>query len=108
MLQDCPVTASQMPPDLPKLLRLAKSIEARSKDSEFHSAVEWCQSVNAAAEGLEVGVDRNASLHLLGHAALSLHQVFYPEKTAADQLNEIDATVALIKARGLTETALAC
>jgi DNA-binding response OmpR family regulator len=108
LLQDCPITAGQMPPDLPKLVSLAKSIEARSKDGEFHPAVEWCQSVNAATEGLQAGVDRNASLHLLGHAALSLHQVFYPEKTAADQLNEIDATVALIKARGLTETALAC
>jgi hypothetical protein len=35
----------------------------------------------------------------LGHAALSLHQLFYPEKTTADQMSEIDATVALIKAR---------
>jgi hypothetical protein len=48
---------------------------------------------------LVVGVDRNASLHLLGHAGLSLHQVFHPEKTAADQLSEIDATVAIIRAR---------
>jgi hypothetical protein len=39
-------------------------------------------------------------MHLLGHAALSLHQVFHPDKSAADQLSEIDATVALIRARG--------
>ena len=65
--------------------------------------MEWCQSVTAAAEGLTLGVDRNASMHLLGHAALSLHQVFYPEKTAAEQLSEIDATVALIRARNQAE-----
>jgi hypothetical protein len=42
-------------------------------------------------------------MHLLGHAALSLHQVFHPDKTAADRLAEIDATVALIRARQQTE-----
>ena len=56
--------------------------------------MEWCDCVLAAAEGLSLGVDRNASMHLLGHAALSLHQVFHPEKSAAEQLSEIDATVA--------------
>ncbi len=35
-------------------------------------------------------------MHLLGHGALSLHQVFHPEKSAAEQLTEIDATVAII------------
>jgi DNA-binding response OmpR family regulator len=100
LLQDQPLLAGQAPPDLIKLQLLAKSVEARSKDAEFSQAVEWCQSVLASAEGLAVGVDRNASMHLLGHAALSLHQFFYPEKTPADQLSEIDATVALIRARG--------
>jgi DNA-binding response OmpR family regulator len=108
LLQDAAVVAGQLPPDLPKLLALSKSIEGRCKDSEYQPAVEWCQSVTAAAEGLEAGVDRNASMHLLGHAALSLHQVFYPEKSAAEQMSEIDATVALIHARTHTETALAC
>jgi hypothetical protein len=42
-------------------------------------------------------------MHLLGHAALSLHHVFHPEKTAADQLSEIDATIALIRARNQAE-----
>src|SRR3954471_7860513 len=107
LLQDSPVIAGQVPPDLPKLQALSKSIEARCKDTEYVPAVEWCQSVTAAAEGLAMGVDRNASMHLLGHAALSLHQIFYPEKTAADQITEIDATVALIRARGQAETALA-
>jgi DNA-binding response OmpR family regulator len=99
LIQDAPLVSGQTSPDLAKVQVLAKSIEARSTDTEFQPAVEWCQSVMAAAEGLALGVDRNASMHLLGHAALSLHQVFHPEKTAADQLSEIDATVALIRAR---------
>jgi len=53
----------------------------------------------ASAEGLAAGVDRNASLHLLGHASLSLHQVFLSRKNLHDQMTEIDATVALIRAR---------
>jgi hypothetical protein len=99
LVQDAPLVAGQTSPDIAKLQVLAKSIELRSTDTEFHPAVEWCQSVLAAAEGLALGVDRNASMHLLGHASLSLHQVFHPEKTAADQLSEIDATVTLIRAR---------
>jgi DNA-binding response OmpR family regulator len=99
LIQDAHTVAGQTPPDLIKLQVLARSIEVRSRDTEFEPAVEWCQSVLAAAEGLALGVDRNASMHLLGHAALSLHQIFHPEKSAADQLSEIDATVALIRAR---------
>jgi len=103
LAQEAPLAAGQASPDLLKLQALAKSIEARSTDTEYQPAVEWCQSVLAATEGLALGVDRNASMHLLGHAALSLHQVFHPEKTAADQLSEIDATVALIRARNQAE-----
>src|ERR1700742_655883 len=103
LVQDAAIVAGQTSPDLVKLQALAKSIEVRSAGTEFQSAVEWCQSVMAAAEGLALGVDRNASMHLLGHSALSLHQVFHPEKTAADQLSEIDATVALIRARTQAE-----
>jgi DNA-binding response OmpR family regulator len=103
LLQAQPFLTGQVPPDLLKLQVLAKSIETRSRDSEFAAAVDWCQSVLASAEGLAVGVDRNASMHLLGHAALSLHQVFYPDTTAAEQLTEIDATVEMIRARGPLE-----
>ena len=99
LLQDQPVAAGRPPQDLVKLQLLAKSIATRSQETEFAAAQEWCQSVLASAEGLAAGVDRNASLHLLGHAALSLHQIFYPEKTSTDQMTEIDATVALIRAR---------
>jgi DNA-binding response OmpR family regulator len=99
LLQDQPCIAGQSPPDLIKLQLLAKTVEARAKDSEFASGVEWCQSVLASAEGLVAGVDRNASMHLLGHAALSLHQVFYPDKTPDEQLTEIDAAVEAIRSR---------
>jgi DNA-binding response OmpR family regulator len=99
LLQDQPVAAGRAPQDLVKLQLLAKSINTRCQDTEFSAAEEWCQSVLVSAEGLAAGVDRNASLHLLGHAALSLHQVFYPEKTSTEQMTEIDATVALIRAR---------
>ena len=99
LLQDQPMLAGNPPPDLVKLQLLAKAIETRTKDSEFHAAVEWCNSVLASAEGLAAGVDRNASMHLLGHASLSLHQVFYPEKSPADQLSEIDSAVEAIRSR---------
>jgi len=99
LLQDQPVLAGQSPPDLVKLQLLAKAIATRANDSEFVAAVEWCNSVLASAEGLAAGVDRNASMHLLGHAALSLHQVFYPDKSPADQLSEIDAVVDAIRSR---------
>ena len=99
LLQDQPLLAGKAPPDLIKLQLLSKSIVARIKGTVFSAAEEWCASVLASAEGLAAGVDRNASLHLLGHAALSLNQVFYPDKSTADQMSEIDATVTLIRAR---------
>ena len=103
LIQEQPITAGQIPPDLAKLQALTRSIEGRSRDTEFQPAVEWCRSVLAAAEGLSLALDRNASMHLLGHGALSLHQVFHPEKNAADQLSEIDATVTIIRARHQAE-----
>jgi DNA-binding response OmpR family regulator len=103
LIQEAPVTAGQVSPDLAKVQALTKSIEARCTGNEFQPAVEWCHAIVAAGEGLLLGVDRNASMHLLGHSALSLHHIFHPEKSAADRLSEIDATVALIRARSLSE-----
>ena len=103
LLQEQLIVPGQTPPDLTKLIALTRSIETRVRDTEFQPAVEWCEAVLAAAEGLTMGVDRNASMHLLGHGALSLHLVFHPEKSPADQLAEIDATVAIIRARTQTE-----
>jgi DNA-binding response OmpR family regulator len=84
---------------LDKAANLVRSIAKRARDTEFEAAAGWCESILAAIEGLQLGVDRNASMHLLGHAALSLNQVFRPESSAHDQLGEVDATVALIRAR---------
>lgn len=91
--------------DLDKLAALTLSIDRRCRETEYDAGVEWCDSIIAAAEGLKLGVDRNASMHLLGHAALTLHQIFHPEKSAAEQIAEIDATVTLIRARNQTAIA---
>jgi hypothetical protein len=92
--------------DLKRLTTLARTIERRCRDTAFDPAVEWCDSVRGATEGLEQDVDRNASMHLLGHAALELHAIFHPEQSPADRIAEIDATVAIIRARNQA-TALA-
>ena len=91
--------------DLERLNGLARSVERRCRETEFDAAVEWCDSIRAATEGLEMGVDRNASMHLLGQATLALHEFFHPDQTAAERIAEIDATVAIIRAR--SQTALA-
>ncbi|HVV26776.1 MAG TPA: hypothetical protein VHC40_02300 [Rhizomicrobium sp.] len=101
LMQDAP--AAQKPPHLAKLQALTRSIADRSRDGGFQPAVECCESVLAAAEGLELNVDRNASMHLLGHAALTLHQIFHPETSAAEQLAEIDAAVAAIRSHTQAE-----
>jgi CheY-like chemotaxis protein len=98
LMQDA-LPGRETPPELDRLIELTASIERRSRDSEVLPPLEWCESLLAACEGLKLGVDRNASMHLLGHAALSLHQTFHPEKSSADQLTEIDATVAMIRTR---------
>jgi len=85
--------------DLDKIMQLAKGVAARARDTEVDAAVQWCDSVIAAVEGLQAGVDRNAAMHLLGHASLSLNHVFHPEKSTEEILTEIDATVAIIRAR---------
>jgi hypothetical protein len=111
LIQTLPSDKVAASSDVAKIKDLTKSVEARCNDLQVEHAGEWCQSVLAAIEGIEVGVDRNASMHLLGHAALSLNQLFSPEKTTNDHLTQIDATVAIINARNETpapaETALA-
>ena len=85
--------------ELAKLAQLTQGVSKRCRETEFETAVGWCESVLAAVEGLELGVDRNASMHMLGHAALNLNQVFQPETSTNDHLSKIDATVAMIRAR---------
>jgi len=91
--------AREAPREIGRLTELAASIGRRSREQEKPAAADWCDQMVAACDGLKLGVDRNASMHLLGHAALSLHNVFHPEKSSADQLSEIDATIAIIRAR---------
>jgi CheY-like chemotaxis protein len=84
---------------LSRIATLVRSISKRCHEADLTQAASWCESILAAVEGLELGVDRNASMHLLGHAALSLNHVFCPHRPANEQLAEIDATVAIIRAR---------
>ena len=106
LMQDQRPGQAMVQVDLEKLSGLARSIDRRCRETAYDSAVEWCDSVRAATEGLEQGVDRNASMHLLGNAALELHRVFHPDQSPADRIAEIDATVAIIRARNQA-TALA-
>jgi len=106
LMQDSHRGQADLQMDLEKLGGLARSIDRRCRETAHGAAVEWCEQVAGATEGLEQGVDRNASMHLLGHAALELHKVFHPEQSPADRIAEIDATVAIIRARNQA-TALA-
>jgi CheY-like chemotaxis protein len=107
LLQEQPVRPGAVSPDLDRLIGLTRSVEERCRESEFEPAVEWCTAILAATEGLNLGVDRNASMHLLGHGALSMHAIFHPEKSPAEQLAEIDAAVTAIRDRHKGGQALA-
>lgn len=99
LMQEQSAGAPQFEVDMKKLGNLTRSIERRLAGGDHEKAVELCASVLGAIEGLQLEVDRNAAMHLLGHSALGLHQYLCPEKSPADQLNEIDTTVAVIRAR---------
>jgi DNA-binding response OmpR family regulator len=85
--------------DLEKLAALARSLERRAVESQHNSASEFCGSLRASVDGLMQHPDQNASMRLFGNAALTLHLLLHPDKTTGDQISEIDATVALIRAR---------
>ena len=99
LLQDHAPDQQTYASELRKLARVTEAISKRCRETDFEIALQWCDSVLAAVEGLELGVDHNASMHLLGHAALNLNQALNPEKSANDHLSQIDATVAIIRAR---------
>jgi DNA-binding response OmpR family regulator len=86
---------------LAKLAAMTQSVAKRCRMTEFEAAQEWCDSVQAAVEGLHFGVDRNASMHLLGHAALSLNHLLQPDVSKADHLRNIEQTVEMIRARAV-------
>lgn len=91
--------------DLSKLSAVADGIAKRCAVSEFHQAAPWCDALTGAIDALRLGIDRTSALDMLGEAALNLNQAIDPETARADRLRQIDATVALIRAR--TEPALA-
>jgi DNA-binding response OmpR family regulator len=93
--------------ELEKIAVLAKGVVRRCRDTAFDTALTWCDSIVAAVEGLQAGVDRNAAMHLLGHAALSLNHVFQGEKSTDEILTEVDATVAIIRARNMADVTAA-
>ena len=105
LMQERPPGTTEYTEDLTKLALLTKQVERRCRETEFEMGLEWCESILGAVEALEMGMDRSASTHLLGHAAIGLIQVFSPEKSASDHLAEIDATVAIIRARIQTQVA---
>lgn len=85
--------------DLKKLSGLAVSVARRCRENGIERAGRWCESIVAATEGLHVGVDHNASMHLLGHATLNLNQVLQPRVPASEHLKAIEETVHMIRAR---------
>jgi DNA-binding response OmpR family regulator len=106
LLQDQPGDSPQFAADLLKLSNLVRAIERRCADTGQGKASEHCTAILAAADDVRGGGDAAAALSSLGAAALSLHQQICPEKSSADQVREIDATVAIIRARNQA-TALA-
>ncbi len=106
LLQENVPGSSEYTAELTKLAMLTRQIELRCRASNFDMGLEWCESILGAAEQLELGTDRNAPMHLLGQGALGLIQILSPEKSAGDHLAEIEATVAIIRAR--SQTQLAC
>ncbi len=99
LMQEQKPGAPKYEAELAKLAGLAKSIGKRCRETEFDMAMEWCDGILAAVEGLELGVDRNASMHLLGHGSLNLIQVLMPNKSPTEHLTEVSSTVAMINAR---------
>jgi DNA-binding response OmpR family regulator len=91
--------------DLSKLTGLTQSVSSRCLGTDNAAAVQWCDEILSAIDGLSKGVDRNATMHLLGKAALHLGQVFDPNTPANERLSQIDATVAIIHARQAMEMA---
>jgi DNA-binding response OmpR family regulator len=97
LLQD--MSDPSYPHNLVKLSKVAQLVAKRCRESELESAAQWSDSVQAAVEGIEFGVDRNASMHLLGHAALNLNHALDPQKTVPEHLGVVEAAVAQIRAR---------
>jgi DNA-binding response OmpR family regulator len=99
LLQSDAPGAMQYDLDLAKLTGLTQSVSSRCLGTDHAPAVQCCDEILSAIDGLGKGVDRNATMHLLGKAALHLGQVFEPNTPANERLSQIDAAVAIIHAR---------
>jgi DNA-binding response OmpR family regulator len=106
LLQEQRPDMPQFQADLIKLGNLTRAIERRCTETGQEKMLERCSSILTVTDGLNNGADYSTAMSPLGAAALSLHQLICPEKSPIDQLNEIDATVAIIRARNQA-TALA-
>ncbi len=99
LIQEQDPNGAKYEAELTKAGVLAKAIGRRCRETEFEMALEWCDGIVNAVEGLEVGVDRAAAMHLLGNCSLNLIQLINPEMSAEQHMAELDKTVAMIKAR---------
>lgn len=106
LLREQRLGTPQFGADLMKLGNLTRSIERRCTDTGREKVPERCAVILSAIDALKEGQDSEAALSSVGAAALGMHQLICPEKSPTDQLNEIDATVAIIRARNQA-TALA-
>jgi len=85
---------------LARIQAISASVLKRARGTEQEDQVEERhEAILSAVKGLQTGVDSNASMHMLGHAVLSLNLYLDPGKGEAEQLAEIDATIAKINAR---------
>jgi DNA-binding response OmpR family regulator len=99
LLQERTPGAQRYQADLAKVASLARAVERRCRECDRSTALQWCEAIRSAVEGLEFGVDVSASMHLLGQAALNIYQSLSPQKPMSEHLAELDATVAMIHAR---------
>jgi DNA-binding response OmpR family regulator len=97
--------APQYELDLAKITGLTKSVSSRCAGTDQAAAVQWCDEILDAIDGLGKGVERNATMHLLGKAAMRLGQVFDPNTPAPQRASQIDAIVAAVRGRQALEIA---
>ncbi len=99
LLQDNSLTQSKFEAHRARLSEAVNAVSRRAANTDYDRAVEWCDALLEAIQGLDLGVDRNASTHLLGHAALSLNAIFADGRSRDESLAEIDEVISKIKAR---------
>ena len=94
---------------LPRIGRLAAEMKRRAALTKQDQAQKWCDSIAQSIQGLTEmtartptaapAADYQALLSPLGHAALTLGQMFAPEEVAPSRLVELDDIVAVRTAR---------